>query len=205
MESLEGLDFSEPFEIPHQFEIELNSLVIVNHRLIVDAIERDENAELEKLSQENSEPARSVEYQLQGFYEDLRRAANNLATVALVTRIQHWITRFAKKVPGRRKLEGSRLVSELIQLTEYLGDGPIPVAYFAELVNVRDSVIHGDSKAEWEHRSEQRRVAPMYTNAYLETEISNEQLGVAIAKAIEQVTWYDEKLHNAGRTAPPSP
>ena len=97
MPSLEDLelDLSAPVEIPHQFEIELNSTVVVNHKLIVDAIDRDEDAELEKLSFEDDEWARSIGSQIQNSYDDFRRAANNQAAVALVTRVQHWIARFA--------------------------------------------------------------------------------------------------------------
>jgi hypothetical protein len=203
MPSLEDLelDLSAPVEIPHQFEIELNSTVVVNHKLIVDAIDRDEDAELEKLSFEDDEWARSIGSQIQNSYDDFRRAANNQAAVALVTRVQHWIARFAKRVPvaPKSKSKGSLLVSDLGHLNVFLGEGPVPVSFFAELVNVRDSVIHGDSKAEWDFEGKRRYVAAEYASVYLETEISNEQLSVAIAKAIEQVTWYDIKLQTAGR------
>jgi hypothetical protein len=192
----------EPIEIPHDFEIDLNGLVVVNHRLTVQGIDREEDEQLEMVgggkSQDDPGAVRSLQSWLQGQYDDLRRAANNLAAVALATRMQHWISRLAKKTPGKPIRGDSKLVSELNHLNTYLGEGPVPVAFFADLVNVRDSVIHGDSKAEWDdHRGIRRRVGDCYRNTYGDTEVSEAQLAEAIAKATQLVKWYDDKIHSA--------
>jgi hypothetical protein len=105
------------------------------------------------------------------FYEDLRRAANNLAAVVLVTRMQHWISKFVKKIPDQPKPPKSdktaRLVGELLSLNKYLGEGSVPVTFFSDLINVRDSVIHGDSRAAWEFPANSlRRVPERYTNSW---------------------------------------
>jgi hypothetical protein len=201
MADIDALGF-ESIEIPHEFEIDLNSLVVVNHKLTLEGVDRDENEELEKLEKlgwSDPEALRSIEGELQTFYEDLRKAANNLAAVALVTRIQHWVSVLSEKAyaktkskRGKRKRKEKTLVWELTYLNRSLGGGPAPVAFFAELVDVRDSVIHGDSKAKWDRG--RRHVAPHYANFYGDTEISDGQLKEAIEKATEQVKWYDDKL-----------
>jgi hypothetical protein len=196
----------EPIEMSHQFVVELNCLVVVNHKLTLEAIDREENKELDKLGPDLSdEPdvGGSMRSDLQRFHDDLRTAANNMAAVALVTRIQHWIGRFVKKTkknPGKAEPGESGMVSELRYLNAHIGeDGPVEITLFAELVNVRDSVIHADSKTKWLHRGKERRVAVCYANAYGETEIDGPQLKDAIAKGTQQVEWYDDKLSKAGR------
>jgi hypothetical protein len=191
--------------LPHEFVIELGHLVVTSHKLTLDAIDRDEKVEIGKLdsdmSQEDPDTLRSIERDIETFYDDMRRATNNLAAVALVTRVQHRVSRLAKKVPGKPEVAESKLVSELDHLNGYLGDGPVPVAFFAELEKVRDSIIHADSNAEWDYRGAPRRVANCYKNAYDETNFSEAQLNDAVAKAIEQVTWYDEKLSSMRTSA----
>jgi hypothetical protein len=189
---LTGLD--EPLEIPHQFVIELNCLVVVNHQFTLDAIERNENEELERFSDDDPEVEREIGNQIQSFYDALRRATNNQAAVALVTRMQHWISSFVTKLPGKPTHDESRLVSELNHLNQTFGDSPVPINFFSDLVNVRDSVIHGDSKAKWRHGRLSRRVADCYSNDYGDTEISSEQLKIAIAETTRQVLWYDDKV-----------
>ncbi len=189
------LDGLEPIEEAHEFEVDLTCLVVANHKLTIEGIERDEDEESEKLSGilpgelEDSEQRR-----LHYFYEDLRKSANNLAAVALVTRIQHWIGRFVREI--RANLDELGLVKSIDLLNaEFRECGPVPVRFFRDLVTLRDSVIHGDSRAKWNYRKAQRCVADTYVNCSLGTaEISDSQLTAAITNAIEQVKWYDEKL-----------
>ena len=196
-----NIDFEglEPIEIPHEFVIELNSLIVVNHRLTLEAIDSDEEKELEKLAHDFAEDdpdvVHSLENDYQRFYGDLRRAANNLAAVALVTRLQHWVNRFVRRTTGKPKTAPSWLVSRLNHLNELLGPGPVPVDFFAALEDVRDSVIHNDSNAEWEHQGKPRRVANCYANDFGVVIVSDEQLQDAIAKETQQVEWYDIELY----------
>jgi hypothetical protein len=129
-------------------------------------------------------------------YEDRRRAANNLALVALVTRFHHWLTRLIRRLPATANPYSQQSVSkELSILTSALGQGPVPLTFFEDLAEARHSIIHADSQAEWEFPpGVQRNVAHCYRNAWSDVEISEEQLTEAVAKAIAQVKWYDEKL-----------
>jgi hypothetical protein len=106
----------EIIELPHDFVVELNCLVVVNHDLTRQAIDSDEEKELGKIvagSADDPETVRSIENSINNFYEDLRRAANNLTMVALVTRIQHWMAKFVKHLAGHPKRNESRLISDM--------------------------------------------------------------------------------------------
>jgi hypothetical protein len=202
-ESIDWDALDEPQEIAHDFEIDLHMLVTANHEFAVAAIDREEDEELSKIDDEFNLQSREVIYsikgQLQNTYDDFRRAARLLALVGLVTRLQHWISRFAQ----RRKLTSvkqskprePKLVSELNALNRDLGDGPVSVNFLEQIVTLRDSVIHGDSQMEWGGR----KVAEEYRSAQ-GADLSEEQLKEAIQKAITQVKYYDEKIQ--ARTSP---
>jgi len=188
-----GLD--QIIKFPHGFELELHHLVTSNHRLVLQAINTEEDVELATVDLQNPDDpdARDgISNSLQNFYEDLRRAANNLAVVALVTRLQHWMNKFA----GRPKTDRRRgLASALGMITAKVGAGPVPAKFFDDLVTVRDSVIHGDGQKSWEFPPGKiRTVAPEYVNAFDEVEIREDQLKDAIAKSIDQIQWFDKRL-----------
>jgi hypothetical protein len=187
-------------EIAHPFEIDLKSVVTVNLDLTLQAIDELQVQQTSTISAvfepEDYETAESTIRWEGHFYDDLRRAAIQLALVGLVTRLQHWINALVKqqKVPVTKKHD-SLLISQLGALNAALGDaGPVPLAFFEELVTVRDSVIHADSSLEWVHGKTTRRVADCYTDVWKRLEITGDQLKDAARKAIEQVKWYDYTL-----------
>ena len=193
-------------EIAHDFEIDLNCVVVANHALTLEGIDRAEDIELTKIQEgfahEDYETVRSITGHLQNFYEDLRQAANRLALVGLVTRLQHWTDRFViqTKVKSERVYD-SLLANEIAALNKFLGVGPIPEMFFQDLVTARDSIIHADSKAEWLYHGSLRKVADHHRNGF-DVEITKEQLADAVQKAAQQVKWYDEKMH---ATSSPKP
>jgi len=169
-------------EVPHAFEVDLNSIVTVNHRLTLEAIARLEEYEIidmqDALSEEDPEVFSSTARWHAQFYDDLRKAANHLALVGLVTRLQHWISRWIKerkiKVPGKHE---SLLIKQLGALNDSFGDaGPVPLTFFLDLVMARDSVIHADSKAEWLYNGMPRSVAGRYRNASNDLVVTEDQL-----------------------------
>src|SRR5216684_4605916 len=102
-ESIDWDALEQPQEIAHDFEIDLHNLVTANHAFTMEAIERDEDKELAEidggLHLESHEVVESIRAPLLNFYDDLRRAARLNALVGLVTRLQHWIAKFAKQAP----------------------------------------------------------------------------------------------------------
>ena len=186
--------FDDSFDIPHHFEIDLHILVRQNHQLLMEKIDQDEDQELAKLdSIEPHEARHSMELSLLNSYDDLRRAAQNLTIVALVTRLSVWIDRFSKKITRGKPQNGLWL--QLPELENVLGTGPTPIQFFLDLVTVRDSVIHNNSESKWEHNGKARIVAPQYVNSYGVVELSQDQVEEAIKKCIGQVKWYDERIH----------
>ncbi len=67
------------------------------------------------------------------------------------------------------------------------------IHFFQDLVTVRDSIIHHGAKAEWNGRGK-TSIPARYRSPYAEVEISADQIKEAVAKAVEQVKWYGEKL-----------
>ena len=183
-------------EESHPFEIELNVLVKVNHQLTVEGITKLEEDEIartrDSLGLEDPDLVDSQVRWQQSFYVEMRRAANHLAVVGLVTRLEHWIARFVRL----NQLPVSSLCKNIKVLNDSLHEvGPVKESFFKDLVTVRDSVIHADSKAKWQHKRT-REVAKHYRNGG-ELEVTEDQLKDAISKAIEQVKWYDEKFTQA--------
>jgi hypothetical protein len=187
---------NEPVIVPHEFEVDLNYLVVSNHRITMEGIDRAENADISEL-----EPSLKVEadYDMisdeirhrQDIYDGLRRAARNLTMVGLVTRLQHWVALYARRIEPQRK-PGKPLEKEFELLEKHLGKGPDD-AFFIELKNVRDSVIHADSQATWTHDKTNRQVALRYVVG-AHVDLTEEDIDAAIKKAIVQIEWYDKRL-----------
>ena len=194
-------------EIAHEFAVDLNCLVVTNHRFTLEGITRAEDEEVgnwqDALAQEDREVASSVLYRERSGFDALRKAANHLASVGIVTRLQHWVGQAVKRqglTPEKHKRpDGSRdslLISQLKILNKTLGEGPVPISDFEKLVDVRDSIIHADAQAEWKNDREDkdRNVADEYRNAYGDVELSENQVKDAVENAIRRVSWYDKKL-----------
>ncbi len=196
-ESIDWDALNEPQEIAHDFEIDLRMLVTANHEFTIAAINRDEDEELAKIDDdfhlESHEVIYSIQGQLQNTYDDFRRAARLLALVGLVTRLQHWISRFAiqRKLTSAKqsKPREPKLVTQLNALNKDFGNGPVSVDFFDKVVTLRDSVIHGDSQMEWGGR----KVAEEY-RSFQGADLTEEQLQEAIQKSIAQVKYYDERI-----------
>lgn len=173
-------------DLPHPFEEELDCLVSINHRLLMENISR--------LEQEATVTGDGFDLiEVRGISDELRRAANNLAVVGLVTRFHHWISLFVEELT-QNSVRDEPLVRNLRALEGKTGEGPISISFFQELVTVRDSIIHADSRTEWVFGNK-RNVAERYANVSSgEVEFTNEHLKEAIEKSVMQVKWYDERL-----------
>jgi len=173
----------ELIEVPNPLQIEFNALVRANHKFSLEGIEREEDSDRLNLDEDE------FRYQ-QTYYDDLRTAANNLAIAALVTRIDHWVTRYSEKI-GMGKTGST--IEKIERLNQRFKGAPIPVQFFIDLLNARDSVIHGNSKSEWEYKGT-RRVADEHKNLFDELEIASWQVEEAIKKSVEQLSWYEDQI-----------
>jgi hypothetical protein len=178
-------------EMSHEFEIDLNTIVTANRAFALEGMQRELNENLARASDRED-----ILY-VERLYDDLRRAANSLAVVALVTRFKHWITKFVRRLPSTPKdYRQQELHAELQTLSKALGSPRIPDKFFTDMEEFRNSVIHADSRAEWTHGKKKKSVVSQYRNAYGEVEISDEQLADAVARAIEQIKWYEGRLND---------
>jgi hypothetical protein len=189
----------EPQEIAHEFEIDLYNTVIANHSAMLQGIDREEEGELvdikDSFSVEDWERVGSLSAYVQDGYDVRREKGRLTAVVALVTRFEHWIVKVARRLKLKpTRVRKNRLANLVDALNKDLGDGPVPVRFFEDLAELRHSVVHADSRAEWDYKGQQRRVADCYRNAWGDAELSEEQLKEAFHKSIQQVKWYDEKM-----------
>jgi hypothetical protein len=193
------IDFdNQLIEVIHEFQIDLNRVVLVNHGFALAEMTRAEAEDEARLeaelthTQEDQEIASRLS-ELTRQYDQFRQAANQLALVGVVTRLHHWVGRFVERLPGRpQKMVDSPLTEQLRFLNRELGNGPFPLAFFQDLITVRDSIVHADSRAKWNFGKD-REVAARYQNAWGQVDLSESQLQEAIDKAVGQVSWYDEK------------
>lgn len=193
-----GMSLDLPVVISHEFEVDLNCLVTANYGITIEGIDQKANAELATIEAQCSEETdrdlvRSILADMENYFDDLNVAARNLAMVALVTRLQHWASAYARRFDPARET-GRPLDNELSFLNNSLGTPPEGVSFFCKLAEVRHSVIHNDAQAEWTYKGIRRSVDARYVaNAY-RVEISDEDLTEAIEKAIRLIKWYDERL-----------
>ncbi|MCU1295927.1 MAG: hypothetical protein JWO91_205 [Acidobacteriaceae bacterium] len=175
---------------PQPFEEELDSLVITNHNLLMENLSRIRREWL--ASSDGEDSAEILDYA-----NECRRAANNFALVALVTRLHHWIAIFVGELTKTNHRDKG-LIANLNTLEKQTGEGRIPISFFEGLTTVRDSVIHGDSQVEWFYKRN-RRVADKYANTDSgEVEFTEEHLQEAIKNSVEQVKWYEAQLDVLG-------
>ena len=172
--------------MPHPFEEELGWVVLTNHRLLV---ERISGIEAQEVALGNLPPT-----EIHFLSDELRRAANNLALVGLVTRLHHWVSVFVEELTG----ESARdipLAKNLDTLNKRTGVGPVPVDFFRSLVDVRDAIIHADSRRQWTYRGKKRRVSERYASAASgDVNFTETHLQEAIEKSVMQVKWYDDQV-----------
>lgn len=188
---------------PHEFEIDVLCLVSVNHNLTVQAIAEDEERLREERWEEretytDEEFYREMLTSDENFYGDLRVAARSQAVVSLVTRMQHWASKYARRLDKNREPKSLKKEFEFLN-AQIKKDGPEEVAYFVELVDLRDSVVHADSKPHWKYQGKNRSVVPRYAPNSWRVEISENDLQYAVAKAIKQMLWYDDQLRAKGK------
>jgi hypothetical protein len=184
-------------EIPSGFEMDIDQMALMNLNSALIGIDSLENDLLKATEREDEETARNIERDTKFYCEELRLNAYRMAVVMLVTRFQNWIGMLVKGAQitvTKKRNDPSMLVLQLQALNKKLGDGPVPVHFFDELEEVRNSVIHADLAIEWESAPGKfRRVANRYDSG-ANVEISDDQLKDATNKMVEQIKWYESQI-----------
>jgi hypothetical protein len=192
----------ELVECSHEFEIDLNCLVTTNYKITMEGIERAEDeaiseSENANVSEDDLESRNLWVSHERTFYDGLKAAAKNFALVALIARLHHWVSLYARRLDPDRptkplSTELGFLNSELKQNPPFSGD------FFRELITLRDSIVHRDSQPDWNYEGKTRRVGDRYVRGNGRVEINDEDLAKAIDAAVKQVKWYDERLRARG-------
>lgn len=202
-------------DLPHPFEEDVQFLVEATYDLLCENIARKEEEwvkEAEKI--EDPSKAGAERQWARSNADELRQEARGIAVVTLVTRFQHWLRVLVKEVTDKEP--PNSVERNLRTLSETLGKGPVQAEFFHDLETVRDSIIHADSSVEWMRGSEQRHVPLKYRDVSLEHfskyDLTEEQLREirenamariiltdahirdAMAKSIQQVKWYEDRL-----------
>jgi hypothetical protein len=183
--------------IPHSFCSELRTLVFVHHRLALEGLsrwEKQERASVNEDYDDDDEVNERAQLRIDVCYDELERAAHNLALVGLVTRLQHWIAAFAERL-GEKDAKDKALKTNLRFLNDKLGEGPVSISFFKDLATIRNSIVHADSKAEWSYNNKKQSIPREYTDGKFETvHLLEEQLREAAQNSINQVKYYDDQL-----------
>ncbi|SRR5258706_9869394 len=197
--SIDWSALEQPQEIAHEFEIDLYNAVIANHNAMLEGIDREEEGEMLEIKDsfpvEDYDRVGSMLGYVESGYDERRQKARLSAVVVIVTRLEHWLSRFARQLNVKPTPVHKTLLGNLIEaLNNTLGVGPVPAKFFDDLAELRHSVTHANSQAEWDFKGKRRSVADFYRNAWGDAELSEEQLKEAFQKSIQQVKWYDEKM-----------
>ena len=183
----------EAQEIPHEFEIDVRRVVLINHELVLQGIDRAETEEVEKFDLTNEDQGAVVSW-IESKHDEFRQAANNLALVGLITRFHHWLTHLANRIRDDKDESFDRSIAqELGFLNSKFKGTPIKPSVFKGLVDVRDSIIHADSKASWKHDGRHRQIDPKFTHLD-EVRFTEADLHEAFRNALLAVTWYEHQV-----------
>lgn len=197
MKPEEWAQLNEPQEIAREFTVDIRRFVLVNFETTMKGLDADETEELDTFGRVTDPDDRdNICRHISRDYADFRSAAKNLAIVGLITRFQHWIGSYARKrrfnLP--RQPDESTLMWHLRVLNDRLGPGPVPLAFFDDMITIRDSVIHGDAQAKWPHGGKEREVAERYRDLYGNLSVDDEQFDEMVKNTTEQVLYYDGEI-----------
>lgn len=204
-----------PLDLPNPFEMDVQFLVKETYDLLCESIARKEVEEIADAENiEDPSHAGAERAWVISNADELRQEARSVAVVTLVTRFQHWLRVFVKKLTAKEPPNG--VEPNLKILTKQFGNGPVPAEFFHELETVRDSIIHADSNVEWMRGNEQRSISLKYREINLEhllkynltkeqlqeireqaikqINLTDEHVQEAMAKSMQQIKWYGDRL-----------
>ena len=183
----------EEYEAPHEFEADVQNVVLINHKLVLEGIDRAEAQEVAKLDLTN-ENQRGVATWIERQHDEFRKAANNLALVGLVARFHHWLIHLANRLRDDKNRTFDRnVVQELGFLDSMFRDAPKRQPVFAKLVDVRDSIIHADSKESWAYNGHPRQIDPRFVHLG-EVNFTETNIKEAFEHMLLVIVWYEDKV-----------
>ena len=186
-------DEFEDYDERHQFEMDVEALVFTSLTLTLEGIDRVEKQEIDGYVRHTDNDAKSQKLFIslrRAEYKKLRTAAVHLAMVGLVTRFHHWLVTIANSV---RKEEDrtfdNNVKYEMEFLNRYFKCSTHKPGDFKKWVDVRDSIIHADSRAVWKQGKKTRHVQKRFRE---KTELcfKESDLREAFKQMLDAVGWH---------------
>jgi|ERR1700693_604229 len=186
-------EFDDGHDWTHEFEVDVRKVVLVNHELTLEGITKAEEEAVAGFDQTNEGQRQVAEY-VRGQHDEYRRAATNLALVGVVARFHHWLTYLSNRIRGKaNEIFRKNVVQEIGFLNSQLKNSPHKPEDFEKWIDVRDSVIHADSKASWTYNGETRTVEPRFALGE-ELNFTEDDLKEAFDHMLHAINWYDTEV-----------
>jgi hypothetical protein len=188
---VEDCEFDGPPDEPHEFETDVRKVVLTNLDLVLDGIVCAHVAEVKKFRP----PDNGLDQQpyidwIGSRYDGLRKAAINLALVGLVTRFHHWLTYLANIIrDAKDQTFDDSVAKEISFLNSRFKNSSYKCSDFKKWTDVRDSIIHADSKASWTFKKKPRSVAPQFAQLS-ELNFTQADLDAAFQHMLAAIGWY---------------
>jgi hypothetical protein len=190
----EDYEFDDGYESPHEFEIDVRKVVLINHELTLEAITRAEDETVARFDLTDEGQRSTADYVCRQ-HDEFRKAATNLALVGLVTRFHHWLTYLANRIRGKANQTFDKSVAqEMYFLNSHLKNSPHRPSDFKKWIDVRDSVIHADSKASWTHDGKSRTIESGFVINGDELNFTGADLKEAFSYMLQAIGWYDHHV-----------
>jgi hypothetical protein len=201
---VEDYEFDDAPEEPHEFVTDVRNVVLTNLELVLASIAKAHKAEVEEFEP----PDNGIDQQpyidwLGSKYDGLRRAAINLALVGVVTRFHHWLIYLANRRRNNQTFDRN-VEAELTFLNSQFKNSPHKPLDFKKWIDVRDSIIHADSKAKWTFRGDPRDLEPRFVQTG-ELSFTEADLNEAFQHMLSAVWWYENQveLRERAKDGPP--
>lgn len=188
---VDDYEFDEPPEEPHEFETDVRKVVLTNLDLVLDGIARAHTAAVKKFQPPDNGLNQQPYIDWIGCqYEGLRKAAINLALVGLITRFHHWLIYLANTIrDAKDKTFDKSVAQELFFLNLEFKNSPYKHSDFKKWIDVRDSIIHADSKASWKLGGKPRNIDPQFAQLG-ELNFTEADLDGAFQHMLSAIWWY---------------
>jgi hypothetical protein len=192
---MDDYEFDDPPEGPHEFETDVQNVVLTNLELVLEGIAKAHEAEVAEFDpSDNSINQQPYIDWIDSKYDGLRRAAINLALVGVVTRFHHWLIYLANRTREKKNpLFDRSALEELIHLKTMFKRTRIKPQIFIKWVDVRDSIIHADSKATWRHGKRTRKLLHKFVHKD-DLNFSESDLKEAFGNMLQAIGLFEHQV-----------
>jgi hypothetical protein len=111
-----------------------------------------------------------------------------------VTRFHHWLTYLANRLRADKdRTFDNGVTQEIAFLNLEFKNSPYKHSDFKKWIDVRDSIIHADSKASWKHQGKPRNIDPRFAHLG-ELNFTKADLKEAFQHTLSAIGWYTDQV-----------